>query len=73
MAQRFIVMEFHGKGDPMFGGGADDRVLGKNGAFLTGFHSRDDYGTFASKDEALQAGEAAINRRAKGKLLSVPK
>ena len=67
MAQRFIVVEFHGIGDRM-----DDRVLGKYGAFLTRSHSRDDYETFGSEDEALKAGEVAVNRRAKGKLLSVP-
>lgn len=70
---RWICLEFHGKGDPMFGGGADDRVLGKHGAFLTGSHSRDDYGTFATKEGALAAGEGASNRRKAGKLLAVPK
>jgi hypothetical protein len=29
----FIALEFHGKGDRMFEGSADDRVLGKRGAF----------------------------------------
>jgi hypothetical protein len=57
----------------MFGGGADDRVLGKRGAFLTGSHSRSDYATFPSKGSALAHGEMASNRRAGGKLLAVPK
>ena len=71
--QRWICMEFHGTGDPYFGGSADDRVLGRNGAFLTGVHSRSDYGSFPSKDSALRAGDRAINRRPKGKLLALPK
>lgn len=73
MSQRWIVMEFHGKGDPMFGGGGDDRVLGRNDTFLTGVHSRSDYGSFPSKDAAVRAGERAINRRPKGLLLALPK
>lgn len=73
MGQRWIVMEFHGKGDPMFGGGADDRVLGKNGAFLTGFHTRQDYGSFPSEGAALRAADRAVNRRPKGLLLALPK
>lgn len=73
MSQRWIVMEFHGKADPMFGGNANDRVLGKNGAFLTGFHTRSDYGSFPSKDAALRAAERASNRRPKGLLLAMPK
>lgn len=70
---QYIVMEFHGTGDPFFGGSADDRVLGKHGVFLTGVHTRDDYGTFPSKAEALAAAELATNRRPKGKLLAVAK
>jgi hypothetical protein len=66
-------MEFHGKGDRYFGGGADDRVLGKRGVFLTGFHSRADYGSFPSKDAAMRAGERASNRRPNGLLLAAPK
>lgn len=71
--KQWIVMEFHGKGDPMFGGAADDRILGKNGFFLTGVHSRDDYGTFGSETAALRAAEDAPNRRLKGLLLTLPK
>ncbi len=71
--QRWIVMEFKGKGDPYFGGGADDRMLGRNGAFLTGVHSRSDYGSFPSKASALRAAERAINRRSGGLLLALPK
>ena len=50
---------------------ADDRVLGKRGAFLTGAGwSRADYARFATKAEALAAAEAATNRRPKGLLLA---
>lgn len=73
MSQRWIVMEFHGKGDPMFGGSGDDRVLGKRGAFLTGVHTRGDYGSFPSKEAALRAADRAVNRRPKGLLLALPK
>ena len=67
----FIALEFHGKGDRMFEGSADDRVLGKRGAFLTGAGwSRADYARFATKAEALAAAEAATNRRPKGLLLA---
>jgi hypothetical protein len=73
MSKRWIVMEFHGKGDPMFGGAADDRVLGKHGLFLTGVHTRSDYGSFPSEGAALRAADRATNRRAKGLLLALPK
>lgn len=54
----------------MFGGSADDRVLGKGGKFLTGAGwTRRDYARFPSKEAALAAGEAAANKR-KGSLLS---
>ena len=69
---KWIVLEFHGKGDPWFGGAADDRPLGAAGAFLTGCHSRSDYGRFDSKKAALAAGELASNRRPKGLLLALP-
>lgn len=73
MSKQWIVMEFHGKGDPMFGGAANDRVLGKHGLFLTGVHTRGDYGTFPSEGAALRAAEGAPNRRAKGLLLALLK
>ena len=59
-------------GDRMFEGSADDRVLGKRGAFLTGAGwSRADYARFATKAEALAAAEAATNRRPKSLLLAI--
>ncbi len=70
---QWIVLEFHGKGDPMFGGTANDRPLGRYGSFLTGVYTTSDYGTFPSKAAALRAGETAINRRPKGLLLALPK
>lgn len=72
MAKKWIVLEFYGKGDRMFGGGADDRVLGKGGAFLTGAGwSRSDYGRFGSKESAIANAECASNRRPGGKLLAL--
>lgn len=68
--KQFICAEFHGNGDRMFGGTADDRMLGKDGKFLTGAGwTRRDYARFPSKALALAAGEAASNKR-KGSLLS---
>ena len=56
----FIALEFHGKGDRMFEGSADDRVLGKRGAFLTGAGwSRADYARFATKAEARRLRAAS--------------
>jgi len=74
MAQRFRAMEFYGTGDPYFGGNAEDRVLGKSGAFLRGFYQRADIAEFPTREEALAAGERATNRRNGGKvgILSSP-
>lgn len=73
MSARWICLELHGKGDKFFGGSADDRPLGRDGAFLTGSYSRASYGSFPSKAAALRAGERATNRRPKGLLLALPK
>lgn len=62
------VVEFFGKGDPFFGGGADDRPLGKDGSFLTGCYHTSKIAQFDTKEEALAAAERAPNRR-KGGLL----
>lgn len=72
MKTKWIVLEFYGKGDRMFEGSADDRVLGASGKFLTGAGwSRADYGRYPTKAIALAAAEAAPNRRAGGKLLAL--
>lgn len=59
----YTVIEFHGKGDPYFGGSADDRPLGKNGKFLTGPYTRDAIAEFATKDEAEKAVASAEQRK----------
>lgn len=68
--KQFICLEFFGSGDPFFGGKADDRPLGSSWSFLRGVHSRSDYAYFNSREAALNAGNAAANRRPGGKLLS---
>lgn len=65
----FVAMEFYGTGDPYFGGTADDRLLGKSGAFLTGVYLYDrDVAVFATREEALAAAAVATNRRKGGKV-----
>lgn len=58
----FIVMEFKGKGDPFFGGSADDRPLGKTGKFLSGTYHLDDVAEFETKELGEQAAEKAERR-----------
>lgn len=65
----FVVVEFYGKGDPAFGGSADDRPLGKSGEFLTGCYHRSAVAKFESYDEAMAAGLAAANRREGGNVV----
>lgn len=54
----FIVWELAGKSES-----AADRPLGKRGAFLTIDQSPASYARFATKAEAIAAGQAATNRR----------
>jgi len=68
MPKMFLCYEFYGSGDRYFGGAADDRALGRDGAFLTRAHTDRDVAWFATKAEALKAGERATNRRAGGTL-----
>jgi hypothetical protein len=69
---KWIALEFHGTGDPFFGGSADDRVLGDGGKFLTGAGwSPKDYARFDTKAEALAAAEVASNRRKGSKLAAI--
>ena len=65
---RFIAVEFFGKGDPFFGGTADDRPLLKNGRFAS-CPRREDIAPFPDRDAAIAAAEKAPNRR-QGGLLS---
>jgi len=69
--ERWICLEFYGKGDRFFGGDADDRVLGKAGAFLTGCYSMADRAIFQTKAAAEAAGSVATNARKGGKLLAI--
>ena len=66
---RFIAVEFFGKGDPFFGGTADDRPLLKDGRFAS--HPRpEDIAEFLTKEAALEAARKAPNRREGGLLSS---
>jgi hypothetical protein len=59
----YTVIEFYGKGDPFFGGAADDRPLGKSGQFLTRPYTRDAIAEFTTKDDAEKAVAAANLRK----------
>ena len=66
-ARKFIVIEFFGRGDPFFGGAADDRTLCVDGIFRsTGTYSRDQVARFGSREEALETALGAGNLRAGG-------
>lgn len=70
--ERFEVIEFWGKGDPFFGGTADDRPLGKTGSFLTGGYAFSAVATFDTREAAQAAADAAPNRRAGGRISVIP-
>lgn len=59
---RFVCFEFHGRGDPFFGGQADDRILLTDGSFG---HSSPaaKAARFETMVEAAEAGRRASNRR----------
>lgn len=65
----FHCWEFHGQGDMMFGGKADDRILSKlaDGSlkFLSSFErfkQKAEYAVFESQEEAETAGFKATER-----------
>ena len=58
----YEVIEFLGKGDPMFGGSADDRPLGKSGEFLRGSYPISSVAQFATRALAEAASERAVKR-----------
>ena len=66
-----IVIEYHGNGDPFFGGGADDRALGPQGMILER-HQRLNQAPleFTSVDAVHEACKGIKNRRA-GSLLGI--
>lgn len=59
---RMTVLEYHGTGDPAFGGRADDRALGLDGLILPP-HSTKQRAIFNTIEEAHQAAKAIKNRR----------
>ena len=59
---RFVCMEFHGQGDPFFGGSADDRILLTDGRFGHSSESNPP-ARFSDMNAALEAGRRAGNRR----------
>lgn len=65
----YEVTEFFGKGDPFFGGSADDRPLGKSGEFLTGVYVLSEIARFETKEEAEAAVAKATKR--KGGLIGI--
>ena len=66
---RFKAIEFYGDGDPMFGGAADDRVLGPGGRFLTAQESwTTPPAVYVTRAAAEYAATHASNKR-KGSLL----
>lgn len=64
----WIAVEFHGKGDPFFGGSADDRPLGKAGEFLRGVYHLSEVAEFETREAAEGAVSRATNRREGGKI-----
>jgi hypothetical protein len=67
-----IVAEYHGYGDPFFGGNADDRVLGECGTILPHAPNRP-AAVFATIEEAAQAALKIPNRRPGSSLGVVPR
>lgn len=66
------VCEFHGDGDPFFGGCADDRPLGKAGEILTRPYRLDEIATFATIEDAHAAVQSIPNRRPGSRLGVMP-
>lgn len=65
------VMEFHGKGDPFFGGNACDLVLGNCGRILHGpTAGLNEAAVFSTIEEAHEAAKRIPNRRP-GSILGV--
>jgi len=65
----FSVVEFYGKGDPCFGGAADDRPLGVVGEFLSGSYQRLMVQRFTTRELAEAAASRAKSRE--GSLVGV--
>lgn len=72
MSNYFIVMEFWGNGDPMFGGAGDDRVLGKAGSYLPRMHAPEDVAYFDTREQAEEAMAKTPKARIDGKPSIIP-
>ena len=70
-AAHFICMEFKGKGDPFFGGNADDRALLTDG-FFGHSDERNPAARYLTARDAIAAGERAPNRRSGAVVGAVP-
>lgn len=70
LPRSMIVAEYHGTGDPFFGGRADDRVLGPCGAILPPGGGK--AAVFATIEDAEVAAKAIPNRRPGSTLGVVP-
>lgn len=66
-----IVAEYHGSGDPFFGGKADDRVLGECGTILPPASNKL-AAVFATIEAAAEAARKIPNRRPGSRLGVVP-
>jgi hypothetical protein len=66
-----IVIEYHGRGDPFFGGSADDRTLGTDGLIKVR-GSPVKTANFATLEEAHAAALRIPNRRADSRLGVAP-
>jgi hypothetical protein len=65
----FAVTEFFGRGDPFFGGSAEDRPLGVSGEFLAGSYHRLSVQRFTTRK--LAEGSAKRAKTRNGSLVSV--
>lgn len=69
-----MVCEYHGDGDPAFGGQADDRMLGPDGVILSrDQRSRTQPLEFGTLEQAHAAAAAVRNRRPGSVLGIVPR
>lgn len=71
LPKSMIVIEYHGHGDPAFGGSSDDRPLGESGrVFKPSWDSSEKVAEFPTIEAAHQAAQMVPNRR-KGSILGV--
>lgn len=69
LPKSMIVAEYHGSGDPFFGGKADDRVLGPCGSILP--HAANQKAAFFSTIEEADEAARKITNRRPGSVLGV--